>query len=204
MKKIVDFYISTILKSAEFNSPDPVANMDLLLPDFKTVFATCVQQYKNRYPDQDVTFTETYRSNVLQEKYYNDGASKVKKDGMHHFGIAGDSIFIIGGKKTYKGDVNLLRKIYNDNGLTILGMWDPLHVQYIPVAEQQRLRDMVSEAVAGKQQAEKKFVLLDHMEDAPYGVCTVYGEEKCYRGKKYICDRNPTGDLEWAAMDENC
>ncbi|RYE41623.1 MAG: hypothetical protein EOP48_23845 [Sphingobacteriales bacterium] len=37
----------------------------------------------------------------------------------------------------------LLRKIYVDNGLTILGMWDALHVQLIPVGQQKHLRNAV-------------------------------------------------------------
>jgi len=148
MKKIVTFYLNTILKSSKYNSPNPVNNMDLLFPDFAAVFKKCVVQYQKTYPKQHIAFTETYRSNSLQEKYFNEGASKIKKNGMHHYGIAGDSIFIIDGKRSYKGDINLLRKIYKENGLTILGMWDPLHVQYIPVAQQSELRKLVDEALS--------------------------------------------------------
>lgn len=154
MKKIVDFYLKTIVPSPQFNSPEPVDDMDLLYPGFLEVFRKCVAQYKKVYPDQDITFSETYRSNILQEQYYNSGASKIKKDGMHHYGIAGDSIFIIKGKRTYKGDISLLRKIYEENGLTILGMWDALHVQFIPVADQQKLRDLANQP-AGKSLAGK-------------------------------------------------
>lgn len=150
MKKIADFYLTKILTSSKYNSSDPVSDMSLLFPDFLTKVKKCIADYRNTYPDQDITFTETYRSNILQEEYYNSGASKIKKDGMHHFGIAGDSIFIIKGKRSYKGDINLLRKIYKENGLSILGMWDPLHVQYIPVNEQQKLRKEINAALKEK------------------------------------------------------
>lgn len=226
MKEIADFYIDTILKSAEFKSASPVNDMSLLFPDFKAVFENCVAQYKNKYPGHDVVFAETYRSNILQEKYYNNGASKIKKDGMHHFGIAGDSIFIINGKQTYKGDVNLLRKIYKDNGLTILGMWDPLHVQYIPVARQQELRNMVKNATAGigkvhttpemlvagadptavaaQSGGEYTDVAPEVAAIVPYGPCDTYGEERCYNGRKFICDRL-FGTLKWAELlNERC
>lgn len=206
MKKIVDFYINTILKSPKYNSPDPVDDINLLFPDFKVAFFACVEKYKKKYPDQDVIFTETYRSNVLQEKYYNNGASKIKKDGMHHFGIAGDSIFIINGKRTYKGDVNLLRRIYKDSGLTILGMWDPLHVQYIPVAKQQELRNMVKEAgdniVVNNNNV--KLLVDAEMETEPRGSCSIEGEQKCYLGNLYICARNMAHNLEWAKSNKNC
>lgn len=144
MKKIADFYLKTLLIHAKFGSSQPNADQQLLLPTFLAKLNTCIQQYKALYPGQDVTFTETYRSNVLQQIHYSNGASKIKKNGMHHYGIAADSIFIINGKRTYKGDVMALRKIYANNGLTILGMWDALHVQFIPVGEQQLMRNTVA------------------------------------------------------------
>ena len=210
MKKIVDFFVKNIVNSPKFNSPNPVSDMDLLLPEFKNKFAQCVTQYKTKYPDQDVVFVETYRSNTLQEQYYNSGASKIKKDGMHHFGIAGDSIFVINGKRTYKGDVNLLRKIYKQNGLTILGMWDPLHVQFIAVEEQQELRKMVNaatitmHAVATPEIAtvDKTEAFMDGgkylvMTTPPVGACTLGTQPVCCNGVKYVCAALPGGGGAW-------
>jgi hypothetical protein len=147
MKEIASFFQNVLFKSKKYNSATPVSDQDLLYPAFLAKLQDCIKQYQKTYPNQDITFTETYRSNTLQMTHYNNGASKIKKNGMHHYGIAADSIFIINGKKSYKGDVLLIRKIYKDNGLTILGMWDALHVQYISVGEQQGLRDEVRELV---------------------------------------------------------
>lgn len=147
MKEIAKFFQNVVFKSKKFNSKTAVSDQDLLYPPFLAKLKVCIKQYQQTYPNQDITFTETYRSNTLQMIHYNNGASKIKKNGMHHYGIAADSIFIINGKKSYKGDVMLIRKIYKDNGLTILGMWDALHVQYISVGEQQGLRDEVRELV---------------------------------------------------------
>jgi hypothetical protein len=147
MKEIAKFFQNVLFKSKRFNSSTPVSDQDLLYPPFLAKLQACIKQYQQTYPNQDITFTETYRSNTLQMIHYNNGASKIKKNGMHHYGIAADSIFIINAKKSYKGDVMLVRKIYQANGLTILGMWDALHVQYIPVGEQQGLRDEVREMV---------------------------------------------------------
>jgi len=148
MKKIADFYLKTLLINAKFGSSQPNADQQLLFPDFLAKLNICIQQYKASHPGQDITFTETYRSNVLQLIHFNNKASKIKKNGMHHYGIAADSIFIINGKRTFKGDVVGLRKIYTDNGLTILGMWDSLHVQFITVGDQQPLRDTVAAAIS--------------------------------------------------------
>lgn len=143
MENIADFFLKKLITDERWNSKNPVGDQALLVPEFLDRLNTCVGIYKQTYPGQSVTFTETYRSNALQLKYYNQGASKIKENGMHHYGIAADSIFIINGKRSYKGDVVLLRKIYVDNGLTILGMWDALHVQLIPVGKQQLLRKTV-------------------------------------------------------------
>ena len=143
MDKIVVFFHSVIAKSSKFKSITPVDDVTLLLPDFLAQVKLCIKEYQKTYPLQDITFTETYRSNTLQLKYYMNGASKVKKNGMHHYGIAVDCIFLIDGKRSYKGDITLIRKIFKDHGLTILGLWDALHVQYIPVADQAKLRKLV-------------------------------------------------------------
>ena len=141
--KIADFFVSTLAKDPKFDSVAPNADQKLFYPPFRDALQICIANYKALHPGQDVTFTETYRSNALQLKHFNNHASKVKANGMHHYGIAGDSIFVIGNKRTYKGDVMGLRKIYQDNGLFTLGMWDALHVQFIPVSEQATLREAV-------------------------------------------------------------
>lgn len=143
MDTIADFFLRKIIVNPVFNSLSPVDDQVLAFPAFKNAWENCIVEYKHVHPNQGITFSETYRSNTLQEKYFNQGASKVKRNGMHHYGIAGDTIFVINGKRTYKGDINLIRKIYKNNGLTVLGMWDPLHVQFIPVPDQQSLRNTV-------------------------------------------------------------
>jgi hypothetical protein len=151
-KKIAQFFLENLVPHPKFDSLSSNADQSLLFPDFLAAAKDCIEKYKKSHAS-DVTFTETYRSNALQLKYFNDGASKIKADGMHHFGIAADSIFIVGGKKTYKGDIVGLRKIYKDSGLTILGMWDPLHVQFITVSDQATLRATVKETLIAFQKA---------------------------------------------------
>jgi len=143
-QQIAISFATKIKPSPKFLSIKPVDDQDLLFPPFLEKWQECAKQYQDRYPSQRLTFSETYRSNTLQTQYYNQGASKIKVNGMHHYGIAGDTVFIINGKESYKGDIALIRKIYKDNGLTILGMWDPLHVQYIAVADQQKVREAVA------------------------------------------------------------
>ncbi len=147
MKKIADFFLSKLLTNSKFNAVAPNNDKALLLPDFYSAIQKCISIFQQAYPDVDIDFTETYRSNELQLIHFKNGASKIKRNGMHHYGIAADCIFIVKGKRTYKGDITLLRKIYKENGLFILGSWDPLHVQFIDVPTQQTLRDTVAGSI---------------------------------------------------------
>jgi hypothetical protein len=147
MKKIADFFLSKLVTNGKFSSIAPNNDRALLLPDFYSAIQKCISIFQQAYPDVDIDFTETYRSNELQLIHFNNGASKIKRNGMHHYGIAADCIFIVKGKRTYKGDITLLRKIYKENGLYILGSWDPLHVQFIDVPAQQTLRDTVAGSI---------------------------------------------------------
>jgi hypothetical protein len=114
----------------------------LLLPDFYNILIFCFNEYQKKYSSQKVFITETYRSNVLQLKYFKQGKSKIRKNGMHHYGIAADVAFLINDKLSYKGDYNYLRRLFKENNLTVLD-WELGHVQYIPVSEQSALREEI-------------------------------------------------------------
>ena len=104
-KAIADFFLQKLIVLPNFNSINPNSDQSLLFPDFKEQLQKCIDLYNASHAGQDITFTETYRSNALRLKHFNDGASHIKANGMHHYGIAADSIFISENKKTYKGDV---------------------------------------------------------------------------------------------------
>ncbi len=147
MKAIADFYVRTLIKSDKYFSPNPVKDETLLLPEFLTKVKASIKEFNKTYPDVEVIFVETYRSNTLQLTHFNNGASQIRKNGMHHYGIAVDIAFKINGKFSYNGDYKLLRKCHTAQGLTLLGVWDMGHCQYVPVAEQQALRNTVDRAV---------------------------------------------------------
>ncbi len=95
MEEVVDFFMHRLLPSPSFSSVEPVDDQALVLPSFMGRLKVCVSQYRQKHPEQDITFSETYRSNTLQLKYFKSGASKAQKNGMHHYGIAVDSVFIL-------------------------------------------------------------------------------------------------------------
>lgn len=144
---IAQHFLSNLVTSDKFLSSSPVKDTALLFPLFAEKLSRSIAAFNKRYPDIEVLFVETYRSNTLQAIHYNNGASKIKKDGMHHFGIAADLAFKINGVFSYKGDYTYLRKCHSDQGLNLIGAWDIGHVQYIPVSEQSALRLTVNNAI---------------------------------------------------------
>lgn len=122
---IAQHYKNVLCKSPYFNSSKPVTDINLLYPPFKNLLSQSIQEFQNSYPGVMVGIGETYRGLPLQKYYKSVGSSKTSS-GTHPLGIAADTTV----NKKY---LNALRAIYKKNGLTILGMWDPGHVQYIPI-----------------------------------------------------------------------
>ncbi len=147
MREIAKHYIEKIIPSEFYLAPNPCNNRDILYPPFLELVYKGIEDFKKFYPESEVAIVETYRSNKLQEKYYRQGASRIKKDGMHHYGIAVDLAFRVDDKITYNGDYKTLRECMKKQGLILLGLWDAGHVQFIPVDEQLKLREAVVRAV---------------------------------------------------------
>lgn len=148
-EKIAEHYLRKIIKSDGYFSTKSVRDAELLYPDFKERLRKAFTKWYEIYPSNNPYIVETYRSNKLQEVYFNNGASKIRKNGMHHYGIAADLAFMFDGKVTYQGDYELLRQLFKEEGLHLLGTWDIGHVQYIPATakDQNALRQAVDKAV---------------------------------------------------------
>jgi hypothetical protein len=141
---ITKHYIEKILPSNEFLLNKPCKNLELLLPAFRELIEKLTEKF-------NLFIVETYRSNALQQKYYSIGASKIKINGMHHFGTAIDVCFIDDfGTPTYRGNFAKLHEAAESLGLPDLGkleIWDAGHFQFIPIENQHDLRDIVKQAV---------------------------------------------------------
>jgi len=148
-KEIVDFYIKKLIPSADYNNTKSVKSLDLLFPAFRVKIEDAMKKFNEKYPNVKLVFVETYRSNARQLMHYNNGASKIKKNGMHHYGIACDCAFEFDTdgdgdiEFSYDGDYNYLRECWKAQGLTLLGEWDKGHAQFIPVNNQDILRGEV-------------------------------------------------------------
>lgn len=142
LNKIAQHYIEKIIVSEEYLLPSPCKNTDLLLPDFKAIIDELIYEY-NQVSSDEVYWLETYRSNSLQRTYYERGTSKIKTNGMHHYGIAVDLCRGANGKYAdYELDYKTLRSIAGTKNLTVLS-FEQAHFQFIPVFEQDHLRIVV-------------------------------------------------------------
>ncbi|MGB9697306.1 MAG: hypothetical protein ACP5P3_06595 [Ignavibacteria bacterium] len=139
---IKNHYRNRIVPSEKFDSLMPVRDLGLLLPEFFDTLVKCFDEFESLYPEQKIYVVETYRSNRLQRKYFNEGRSKIRAYGMHHFGIAADVAFLIEGMVSYEGNYADLREIFKNNALYVLD-WELCHVQYIPVSQQSDLRRLI-------------------------------------------------------------
>ena len=145
MKAIAEHYYKVIRTSDKFNTKSPCNDIDLLYPEFKEKIDTLISAYLEEHQTEPYIL-ETYRSNTMQLIYFNRGASKIRTNGMHHYGIAVD---IVGKDKHGNIDWDVLdyewlrHYAVKELGLTVLS-WELAHFQFIPVSKQQELRNVVS------------------------------------------------------------
>jgi hypothetical protein len=94
----------------------------------------------------EVMIYETYRSQQRQQELFNNGATKLRAVGVHHYGLACDIVRVIGGEPSWKGDFTFLGQLAQSCGLIWGGDWgaptikhsfvDSVHVQRCTVARQ--------------------------------------------------------------------
>lgn len=149
MQEIADHYKNVIVNSDEYktNSATSCFKEELLLPKFRDVIKNelivkCKDKGINILPK------ETFRTNALQIHYYTTGASKIKFNGMHHYGIAWDLLCLDNnGQVIDKGDdpeYARMREIASSLGIHLVGTWDAGHMQGIPISQQNALRNFIS------------------------------------------------------------
>jgi hypothetical protein len=97
----------------------------------------------------EVMIYETYRSQERQLALFNNGATKLRTVGVHHYGLACDIVRVVGGEPCWKGDFSFLGQVAHSSGLIWGGDWgapdiehsfiDSVHVQRCTVARQREL-----------------------------------------------------------------
>jgi hypothetical protein len=141
---VATFYTDVISKDPRFASLTRVADPSLLEPSTRQLVQRLVLAAQQM--GIEVMIYETYRSQDRQQQLFNNGASKLRTVGVHHYGLACDIVRSVGGEPSWKGDFSFLGQLAQSCGLIWGGDWgapniphsfiDSVHVQRCTVPRQ--------------------------------------------------------------------
>ena len=142
-----NFYTDTIKQSRFFASSQRIDTLDLLEPITQQRVHEILADAKAH--GVDLMVFETYRSQARQALLFNQGATRLRIVGVHHYGLACDIVKSIDGEPSWKGDFSLLGEWAHKHGLIWGGDWgapgkphtfvDAVHVQRCTIARQASL-----------------------------------------------------------------
>jgi D-alanyl-D-alanine carboxypeptidase len=142
-----NFFTDVIKKSPKLTSKKRVADMALLEPETRKRVRAIIADAKEH--GLKLMVFETYRSGARQTELFDQGATKLKKVGVHHYGLACDLVRDVNGEPSWKGDFDLLGRLAHHHGLIWGGDWgnpnvhhsfvDPVHVQRCTIERQAAL-----------------------------------------------------------------
>ncbi len=138
------FYIDVISGDARFASITRIADASLLEPMTRRLVEGLVASAHQM--GIEVMIYETYRSQNRQQALFENGASKLRTVGVHHYGLACDIVRRVANEPSWKGDFSFMGQLARSCGLIWGGDWgdpdikhtfiDSVHVQRCTVARQ--------------------------------------------------------------------
>ncbi|MCP3469929.1 DUF1906 domain-containing protein [Bradyrhizobium sp. CCGUVB1N3] len=142
-----NFYTDVIMSDPRFNSSKRIADPELLEPVTRELVQAIIDDAGAN--GLKLMIFETYRSQARQIALFNQGATKLRQVGVHHFGLACDLVKDINGQPSWKGDFSLLGSLAKHHRLIWGGDWgtpgsvhtfiDDDHVQRASLGRQARL-----------------------------------------------------------------
>lgn len=139
-----NFYTDVISQDARFDSVTRVGDASLLEPTMRQLVEGILSAAGQM--GIEVMIYETYRSQDRQQELFNQGATKLRTVGVHHYGLACDIVRVVGGEPCWKGDFSFLGQLAQSGGLIWGGDWgapnikhnfvDSVHVQRCTVSRQ--------------------------------------------------------------------
>jgi len=139
-----NFYTEVISRDPRFDSAARVSDPALLEPITRQLVQSIVAAAQGM--GIALMIYETYRSQARQQALFDNGATKLRKVGVHHYGLACDIVRVVGGEPSWKGDFSFLGQLAHSAGLIWGGDWgapqikhsfiDSVHVQHCTVARQ--------------------------------------------------------------------
>jgi len=142
-----NFYTDVIKKDKRFKSANRISDAALLEPKTRELVKAIIAAAK--ILGINLMIFETYRSSQRQAALFEQGATKLKKVGVHHYGLACDLVKDINGQPSWKGDFSFLGQLAHGHSLIWGGDWgtpgakpsfvDDDHVQRVTVRRQTAL-----------------------------------------------------------------
>ncbi|MER9560661.1 M15 family metallopeptidase [Mesorhizobium sp. M0571] len=116
-----NFYTDVIQKAAVFASKDRVSDANLLEPVTRHGVQSIIEDAATH--GIKLMVFETFRSRQRQALLFERGASKLRKVGVHHYGLACDIVKDVAGEPSWKGDFSFLGVFAKRNALIWGGDW---------------------------------------------------------------------------------
>jgi len=139
-----NFYTDVISKDARFDSLTRIGDPSLLESVMRQLVERIVASAHQM--GIEVMVYETYRSQSRQQALFDNGATKLRTVGAHHYGLGSDIVRVVDGEPSWKGDFSFLGQLAHSCGLIWGGDWgaphikhsfvDSVHVQRCTVARQ--------------------------------------------------------------------
>ena len=139
-----NFYTDVISRDPRFDSTSRIADPDLLEPITRQLVQSIIAAAEAA--GIALMIYETYRSQPRQQELFENGATKLKTVGVHHYGLACDIVRVVAGEPSWKGDFSFLGQLAHSAGLIWGGDWgapqikhtfiDSVHVQRCTVDRQ--------------------------------------------------------------------
>jgi hypothetical protein len=115
------FYTDVIAKDPRFNTVKCINDPNLLEPITRQQVQAIIKDAEQL--GFNLMIFETYRSSERQRVLFEQNATKLRKVGVHHYGLACDIVKNVGGEPSWKGDFSFLGHLARHHGLVWGGDW---------------------------------------------------------------------------------
>jgi hypothetical protein len=133
-----NFFTDFILNDPRASSMHAINDMGLLEPVTRLTIQKVIAEAKAQ--GLELMVFETYRSKQRQEQLFNEGRTKLKNVGVHHYGLACDLVRNVNGQPSWQGSFAVLGQLAHKHGLIWGGDWgNPnIHHDFIDAVHVQR------------------------------------------------------------------
>jgi hypothetical protein len=141
------FYTDVLQNDSRFESTKRINDVALLEPTMRAAVAAIIADADAH--GISLMVWETYRSQARQQQLFEHGVSKLRRVGVHHYGLACDLVRDVDGEPSWKGDFSSLGTFARGHLLIWGGDWgrpdlrhsfvDEYHVQRCSLQRQASL-----------------------------------------------------------------